>query len=171
MTRTRTHGTPTWRRSTSPNPRGPRCAFLVCKTLCGLAERGLAERGGRVFWYYTWPDRGGVRCFQFEWAKLDELAGPGLQAEGERRIEQAKVELVAQAKRDQLAAEQAERERLAAAAAEQERQRGLADEALQPESRLWLKEEGEGTYERWARSRVGMLLLRYRQSRPLLVVD
>ena len=48
-----------------------------------------------------------------------------------------------------------ERERRAAAAAEQEYRRGVADEALQPGTRVWLKADGEGTYERWQSSRFG----------------
>ena len=49
----------------------------------------------------------------------------------------------------------AKNRRVAGAMAEQERQRGLADEALQPDTRVWVKEEGEGSYERWQSSRFG----------------
>ena len=99
---------------------------------------------------------------QFEWVKLEELAGADLQADIERRIDEAKAELAEQAeqaRQARLAAEQARAaelaEQAANAAAAAERQRGLADESMQPGTRLRLPADGDGSYERWESSWMG----------------
>lgn len=94
--------------------------------------------------------------------KLGALASSELKAEGERLIAQAKAELAEktrQAKAQRAVEqqqEQQERARVAAAAAaEQQHQCGLADESMQPGTRVRIPPHGEGSYERWESSRLG----------------